>query len=110
MIIDPFSDDTDYPPLRLEPLRIISKPVKDPLTRQWCIKLSDGRTVNDKELAAILRIKQQSMWSRFDNLKWDDPALMHVGRRPKGKHKKTVVDLSHIERGALARLSGRARG
>lgn len=109
MPINPFVEETDYQPLKLEPLRIIKKPYKDKTTRQWCIHLSNGQVVNDKELAAILGIKQQSVWSRFDNLPWDHPDVMHVGRRPKGKHKRNVVDLSHIERGKYAGLSDKPR-
>lgn len=106
-MIDPFADDTEYKPLKLDPLHITQKPYKAIINgrKQWCFHLSDGRIVNLDVLATIAGVAQSSMWLRTQELKWNDPEMLS----PRRKRKKKVVNLDHIEQGKFQHLSDRPR-
>jgi len=110
MTINPFSDGTDYPPLRLEPLRLVKKPYKAVFNgrKQWQFHLSDGRILNLYQWAVALQIDQPSAWERNRTMDWRDAEIMTIGRRKKKRKKEP--DLSHIPAGIFAHLSDSPRG
>lgn len=73
-------------------LRIIKQPFRIQRKHggrwEWQFKLSDGRTVNLTQLAAIANIHPSQMGRRIAELGWNHPDVLHVGRRPtKGRRR-----------------------